>query len=154
MPATISITRSGQIAAVTLRRPDVHNALNPAMIAELAAVFREEGGRPETRAVLLAGEGKSFCAGADLNWMREAAEYTAEQNASDTLELARMLRTVYECPKPVIARVQGAAFGGGVGLAAACDLVVAVEPAMFCFSEAKLGLVPAVIAPFVLQRML
>lgn len=153
MPATIAITRSGPVATVTLRRPEVHNALNPAMIAELAEAFSEEGARPEVRVVLLAAEGKSFCAGADLNWMREAAAYTAEQNTADALSLARMLRAVYECPKPVIARVHGPAYGGGVGLVAACDLAVAVEPATLCFSEARLGLVPAVIAPFVLQRM-
>ena len=153
MPATIAITRSGPVATVTLRRPKVHNALNPAMIAELTEAFCEEGARAETRVVLLTAEGKSFCAGADLNWMREAAAYTPEQNAADALSLACMLQSVYECPKPVIARVQGSAFGGGVGLVAACDLAVAVEPATFCFSEAKLGLVPAIIAPFVLQRM-
>src|SRR5436190_5480307 len=114
MLTTIGITRSGPITTVTLRRPEVHNALNRAMIAELADAFREEGARPEVRVVTLTAEGKSFCAGADLNWMREAASYTPEQNATDTLSLARMLQAVYECPKPVIARVQGPAYGGGV----------------------------------------
>jgi len=123
------------------------------MIAELTAAFRAARSSPQVRAVVLAAEGKSFCAGADLNWMREAAGYTLEENVQDARRLAVMLRSLYECPKPVVARVQGAVYGGGVGLAAACDFVAALETATFCFSEVRLGLVPAVISPFVLRKM-
>jgi methylglutaconyl-CoA hydratase len=153
MPSTISVTRAAPATTITLRRPEVHNALNPAMIAELADAFREEGARPESRLIVLAAEGKSFCAGADLNWMRDSASYSQEANLADALNLARMLQAVYACPKPVIARVQGSAYGGGVGLIAACDLAVAVESAALCLTEAKIGLVPAVIAPFLLQKV-
>jgi methylglutaconyl-CoA hydratase len=141
------------VATVTLRRPEVRNALNAALIEELTHAFTSLAAEPDVRVVLLAAEGKSFCAGGDLNWMREAAGYGFEENVEDALRLARMLKAIYDCPKPVIARVQGAAFGGGAGLVAACDLAVAVESAPFCFSEVKLGLIPSVISPFVLTRL-
>jgi methylglutaconyl-CoA hydratase len=153
MAATIGIETRGGITTVTLRRPDVHNALNAQMIGELAEAFGELGAAAETRVVVLTGEGKTFCAGADLNWMRAAVDFKPEENVADSLRLGRLLKTIYDCPKPVIARVQGAAYGGGVGLVAACDLVVAEAGAIFCFSEAKLGLVPGIIAPFVLRHI-
>lgn len=145
-------TRQG-IATVTLRRPDAHNALDAELIRALSETFAGLAAAAEVRVVLLAAEGKSFCAGGDLAWMRAAGRLPPEENRADALRLAGMLRAVYECPKPVIARIQGPAYGGGVGLAAACDLVVAVESAFFCFSEARLGLAPAVIAPFVVRRL-
>lgn len=154
MPETIRLVREGPIARVTLARTEVHNAFNAAMIRELSAAFTELGADPGVRIVLLRAEGRSFCAGADLAWMREAAGNTFEENLADARELARMLKAVALCPKPVLGRVQGSAFGGGVGLVAACDLAVAVETATFCFSEAKLGLEPAVISPFVLRKLL
>jgi methylglutaconyl-CoA hydratase len=150
---TLELRYSGRVATVTLRRPEVHNAFNAEMVRELTDAFAEVGASPETRLVVLAAEGKSFCAGADLNWMRAMVDYGFEENVADANGLARMLRTIHDCPKPIICRIQGAAFGGGVGLAAVCDLAVAVEAAVFCFSEVKLGLVPAVISPFVFRKV-
>lgn len=141
------------IAGVTLSRSDLHNAFNEVMIAEITDALVELGRREDVRVVVLAGEGKSFCAGADVNWMKRMVDFTFEQNAEDANLLARMLRAIRECPKPVIARVHGAALGGGVGLTAACDLAVAVESAVFCLSEVKLGIVPAVISPFVMEKV-
>lgn len=138
---------------MTLKRPEVHNTFNAEMIRELTGAFAAVSASSEARVVVLAAEGKSFCAGADLNWMRAMVHYSFEENVADATGLAQMLRTIYDCSKPVIGRVHGAAFGGGVGLAAACDLAVAVESAVFCFSEVKLGLVPAVISPFVFRKV-
>jgi methylglutaconyl-CoA hydratase len=153
MPTTIDIQPDGPVATVTLRRPEVRNAFNAEMIRELTEAFQQIGAAPDTRVVVLAAEGPVFCAGADLNWMRSVVDYSFEENVADAMGLARMLEAIAGCPKPVIGRIQGAAFGGGVGLAAACDLVAAVEPAVFCFSEVKLGLVPAVISPFVFRKV-
>ena len=150
---TTQTTITNGIATVTLARPEVHNAFDPPMIAELTEAFQQLGSAGDVRVVVLAAQGKSFCAGADLHWMRSMVDFTHEENVADALALAGMLRAIYECPKPVIARVQGAAYGGGVGLLAACDLAVAVESAALCFSEAKLGLIPAVISPFVLRKV-
>ncbi len=141
------------IARVTLARPELHNAFNETMIEELREAFAGFGKHSDVRAVILSGEGKSFCAGADLNWMKKMVDYSFEQNVEDAHDLAAMLRTIYHCPKPVIARVHGAAFGGGVGLIAACDIAVSVENAAFCLSEVKLGLLPAVISPFVMKKI-
>jgi len=140
-------------AGVILSRPDVHNAFNEAMMNEIIEVFAELGARDDVRVMVLAGEGKSFCAGADVNWMKRMVDFTFEQNVEDANLLARMLRTIRQCPKPVIARVHGAAYGGGVGLTAAADIAVAVESAVFCLSEVKLGIVPAVISPFVMEKI-
>jgi methylglutaconyl-CoA hydratase len=142
------------VATVTLNRPEVHNALNPELIRELSQAFAQVGADPSVRVVVLTAVGESFCAGADLRWMREAADYPFERNLEEAEQLAGMFRAIYDCPKPVIGRVQGSAFGGGVGLVAVCDMTVAAESARFCFSEAKLGLIPAVISPFVLRRMI
>jgi methylglutaconyl-CoA hydratase len=141
------------VARVTLTRSELHNAFNEVMIGELRDTFTALGGNEQVRAIVLSGEGKSFCAGADLNWMKKMIGYTFEQNVEDAHVLAAMLKTIHDCPKPVIARVHGAAFGGGVGLIAACDMAVAAESATFSLSEAKLGLLPAVISPFVLKKI-
>lgn len=146
-------TAGGEIATVTLNRPELHNAFNAAMIQELQNAFSHFGKTSPVRAVILKGEGKSFCAGADLNWMKAMVNYTFQQNVDDAHALAAMLKTIHDCPKPVIARVHGAAFGGGVGLIAACDMAFAVESAAICLSETKLGLLPAVISPFVLKKI-
>ena len=123
------------------------------VIAELAAAFTEAGLADEVRCVVLAAEGPAFCAGADLNWMRRMADYTRDENLADAGQLAAMLRAIYECPKPTIARVQGDVFAGGVGLVAACDMAVSVDTATYCLSEVKLGLIPATISPYVIRAM-
>ena len=141
------------VTTVTLNRPDVRNAFNDEVIAELTAVFLELGKRPEVRCVVLAGNGPAFCAGADLNWMKRMAGYTREENLEDASGLARMLEVIYTCPKPTIARVQGDVYAGGTGLVAACDIAVSVDSAQFCLSETRLGLIPATISPYVIRAM-
>ena len=143
----------GGVTTVTLNRPDVRNAFNDEVIAELTAVFLELGKRPEVRCVVLAGNGPAFCAGADLNWMKRMAGYTREENLEDASGLARMLEVIYTCPKPTIARVQGDVYAGGTGLVAACDIAVAVDTAGFCLSETRLGLIPATISAYVIRAM-
>jgi methylglutaconyl-CoA hydratase len=149
----VHVERRGPALWVTLNRPEVRNAFNPAMIAELTALFTGVAGDGETRVVVLAGAGAAFCAGADLNWMREMAAYTYDENVADALRLVAMLEAVEGCAVPVVARVHGAALGGGVGLVAACDVAVAAADALFAFSEARLGIAPAVVAPFVLRKI-
>lgn len=149
----LSVTFTGQIATVTLNRPDVRNAFNEAMIAELTAAFEALNGRDDIRAVVLAANGKAFCAGADLNWMKKMAGFSDEENRADAMRLANMLSAIYRCNKPVIARVNGDAYAGGMGLIAACDIVVAADTARFCLSEARLGLIPATIAPYVIRAL-
>lgn len=141
------------VATVTLNRPEIHNAFNETMIAELTQVFTALGQSPEVRVVILAAQGSSFCAGADLAWMQKMVSYSQDENIEDARGLAQMLRAIDECPKPVIGQVCGNAFGGGVGLVSVCDLVVALKPVQFCFSEVKLGLIPAVISPFILHKI-
>jgi len=141
------------IATVTLFRADVHNAFNDDLIWELNNAFLTLGHNEEVRAIVLTGAGKSFSAGADLNWMKAAAGYTEEQNMRDALRLSEMLSTLNTCPKPTIAIVNGAAFGGGVGLAACCDIAIAVDCAKFSLSEVKLGLTPATISPYVIAAI-
>lgn len=140
------------VARVILNRPEVHNAFNDTMIRELRAVFDDIAGRSDIRVVVLSGEGKSFCAGADLNWMRRVLEYTYEENFRESMELAEMFHSIYACPKPTIARVNGAAIGGGTGLVAVCDIAIASAKAKFSFSEVKLGLIPACISPYVMKK--
>lgn len=151
--SSLLITTDGPVATVTLNRPDVRNAFDDALIASLTAAFNELGNDDNVRAIVLAASGKAFCAGADLAWMRRMADYTHDENLADATALAVMLRTIYETPKPVIARVQGDVFAGGMGLVAACDIVVAVDTARFCLSEVKLGLIPATIAPYVIAAL-
>lgn len=150
---TLNIRRAGHVATVTLDRPDVRNAFNELTIAEITRAFRELGAQSDLRAIVLAANGPAFCAGADLNWMKKMAGYTHAENQADALQLAEMLRTIYLCPHPVVARVQGDCYAGGMGLVAACDIVIAAEPVQFCLSEVRLGLIPATIAPYVIKAM-
>jgi len=152
-PTALSITTQGAIRTITLSRPDVRNAFNDEVIAELKSAFTEAALAADVRCVVLAAEGPAFCAGADLNWMRRMADYTRDENLADAGQLAAMLRAIYECPKPTIARVQGDVFAGGVGLVAACDMAVSVDTATYCLSEVKLGLIPATISPYVIRAM-
>ena len=153
MTQAIRIDIQNQVATVTLSRPEVRNAFNDEVIAELTEAFVRLGDDPQVRVVVLAAEGPAFCAGADLNWMRRMADYSREENEEDAGKLAFMLRAIYECPKPTIARVQGDVYAGGMGLVAACDMAVSVDTAGFCLSEVKLGLIPATISPYVIRAM-
>lgn len=141
------------VARITLNRPDVRNAFNDEVIAELAQVFRALGARDDVRVLVLAASGPAFCAGADLNWMRRMADYTRAENIADASQLADMLQAIYTCPKPTIARIQGDVFAGGLGLVAACDMAVSVDTAIYCLSEVKLGLIPATVSPYVIRAM-
>ncbi len=149
----VEVRQDGVVVTVALNRPENHNAMTPKMIGALTAVFHQLSARDDVRAVVLTGNGRSFCAGADLNSMRAAADFSYDENLADGQAIFDMVQAVDNCPKPVIGRVNGAAIGGGVGLVAACDIVVAVERAKFAFSEARLGIVPAVISPFVLAKI-
>jgi methylglutaconyl-CoA hydratase len=149
---TIDLERDGKTGRIWLARPEVHNAFNSAMIRELRAALKEFAADDSVRVVVLSGRGKSFCAGADLNWMREIVRFSYEQNLEESLELAEWLHELYTLPKPTVARVNGAAIGGGAGFLSACDIVVASTEARFGLSEVKIGLVPACIAPYVVRR--
>ena len=151
--SALLVSTQGPVARITLNRPDVRNAFNDEVIAELAQAFTQVGQDPQVRAVVLAADGPAFCAGADLNWMRRMADYTRAENLADAGALAEMLRTIHNCLKPTIARVQGDVFAGGVGLVAACDMAVSVDTATYCLSEVKLGLIPATISPYVIRAM-
>ena len=154
MTATLDIRRpSPHVAEVWLNRPEVRNAFNAEVIAELTAGFTALGAEPDLRAIVLGGHGKAFCAGADLGWMREMAGYDWEQNRADAQALADMLWAVYRCPVPVVGRIHGDCYAGGVGLAAVCDVLVAAEDINFCLSEARLGLLPGTISPYVVRAM-
>ena len=153
MTQAIRISAQGGVATVVLSRPDVRNAFNDEVIAELSQAFIQLGDDPQVRAIVLMAEGPAFCAGADLNWMRRMADYTRAENLADAGALAEMLRTIHSCLKPTIARVQGDVFAGGVGLVAACDMAVSVDTATYCLSEVKLGLIPATISPYVIRAM-
>ncbi len=153
MTQAIRINIQDQVATVVLSRPDVRNAFNDEVIAELTQAFSQLGEDPAVRVVVLMAEGPAFCAGADLNWMRRMADYSREENEQDAEKLAFMLRTIYECPKPTIARVQGDVYAGGMGLVACCDMAVSVDSAHYCLSEVKLGLIPATIGPYVIRAM-
>lgn len=150
---TLEISIAHHVAVVWMAREKVRNAFNETMIAELAETFRKLGADADVRAIVLAGRGPAFCAGADLEWMRKVAGYSTDENRADARRMADMLRIVYECPKPTIARVHGDAYAGGMGLVAACDIAIAAHSASFCLSETKLGLIPAVISPYVLRAM-
>ena len=152
--ATLDIRRRGPfVAEVWLNRPDVRNAFNDGVIAELTAAFATLGAEPGLRAIVLGGHGKAFCAGADLSWMRSMADYSWAQNHADASGLAQMLWTIWSCPVPVVGRVHGDCYAGGVGLAAVCDVLVASDAAHFCLSEARLGLLPATIGPYVVRAL-
>jgi methylglutaconyl-CoA hydratase len=149
----LQIAHQGHVATVTLDRPDVRNAFNDEVIAELATAFRGLGARDDVRCIVLAANGPAFCAGADLNWMKRMAGYSHEENLADADALAAMLDTLYRSPKPTVARIQGDVYAGGTGLVAACDIAVSVDTAQFCLSEVKLGLIPATISPYVIRAM-
>jgi methylglutaconyl-CoA hydratase len=148
--SALRIDRDGPVLRITLARPERRNAFDAALIAELADAFADVG---DARAVVLAGEGPSFCAGADVDWQRSAIDLSYDENVEDALRLYRMLEVVDSCPAPVVARIHGYALGGGSGLAACTDVTVAGEDAVFGFSEVRLGIMPAVISPFVLPRI-
>jgi methylglutaconyl-CoA hydratase len=149
----IEIEQRGAVRWLWLNRPEVRNAFNDALVADIAAAFAEVEASPDTRVVVVAARGPAFCAGADLNWMRAMAGYSHADNHSDALKVARMFHAVHACSRPVIARVQGDAFGGGVGLAAACDFVIAADGTGFALTEVKLGLVAATISPHLVRAM-
>lgn len=153
MYQTVEIERDGAVATLWMNRPEVHNAFNAQLIADLTTACCELDADGAVRIVVLAGRGKSFSAGADLNWMRAAGQAAVEENLEDARRLAVMLRTLAEMPKPTVARVHGAALGGGLGLASACDLCVAATNAVFATSEVRLGLIPATIGPYVIRAI-
>lgn len=153
MSRSVTLTMNAGVATVTLSQPEVRNAFSDEVIADITAAFETVAQHADVRAVVLAAEGPAFCAGANLNWMRRMADYSREENVADAAKLAQMLHTIYTCPQPTIARVQGDVFAGGMGLVAACDMAVSVDTAQFCLSEVKIGLIPATIAPYVLRAM-
>jgi methylglutaconyl-CoA hydratase len=152
-PLVLASTDARGVATLALNRPVVHNAFDDALIAELTAHLRRAGADPAVRVVVLTGSGQSFSAGGDLNWMRRMAEFSDAENRADAMALATLLRTLEELAKPTVARVNGAAFAGGFGLVACCDIAVAAEEAVFSLSEARLGLVPATIGPYVVAAI-
>ena len=153
MPVLITSRDDTNVLRVSLNRPEVRNAFDEEVIGALTTVARDAARDPTLRAIVLTGEGPAFCAGADLAWMMKAVAYTRQDNLRDAEDLARMLELLDSLPVPLIGRVQGAALGGGVGLVAVCDIVVAAEDAVFAFSEARLGILPAVISPYVLCKI-
>ena len=148
--AGLDVRRDGDVLRVTLARPERHNAFDAGLIAALAEAFADVG---DARCVVLAGEGRSFCAGADVEWQRASIDLSFDENVEDAMRLYRMLEAIESCPAPVVARVQGFALGGGSGLIACCDIAVAAPDAVFGYSEVRLGIIPAVISPFVLPRI-
>lgn len=151
--ALITEQNAAGVATVSLNRPELHNAFDDALIAQLTIELRDLQNDPDVQVVVLAAKGRSFSAGADLNWMRRLADYSYEQNVADAQALAELMHTLNNLAKPTIAKVQGAAFGGGVGLVACCDMAIAADMALFCLSEVKLGLIPAVISPYVVRAI-
>jgi len=150
---TIRLSVASDIATISLSRPEIRNAFNEVMIREISSAFREVEKDESIRAVILKGEGKTFCAGADLNWMRDVASYSFEQNYEESFRLSQCFYTIYTCPKPTIAVVHGAAIGGANGLLAACDIAICDDDTVFSLSEVKIGIVPACISPYVIKRV-
>src|SRR5690606_7765473 len=153
MAEPLLIEPAGAVLRLRMNRPALHNAFDPALIAALTAALQAAGTDPAVRAVVLEGEGPSFSAGADLHWMRGMAAASEQANRDDALALARLMRTLDELPRPTLARVHGAAFGGGVGLVACCDIAIGAEGAKFGLTESRLGLLPAVISPYVIAAI-
>ena len=151
--AVLERSKEGKVAYVRLNRPEVRNAFNAALIAALTHAFVDLSADPGVRAIVLSGEGPVFCGGADISWMRASLELTFEENLADARAMSDMFRAIDRCPKPVIGKIHGAALGGGAGLAAVCDIVIASADAIFGFTEVKLGIIPAVISPFVLAKI-
>jgi methylglutaconyl-CoA hydratase len=150
---TLQIAAQHGVCVIWMNRPEVRNAFNETMIAELTQAFKAADADDSMRAVVLAGRGPAFCAGADLNWMKKMSGYSLRENHADAMALAAMLNTIYMMKKPTVARVHGPAFAGGMGLVAACDIAVAAQDAEFCLSEVKLGLIAATISPYVVAAM-
>ncbi|MBL7685734.1 MAG: enoyl-CoA hydratase/isomerase family protein [Deltaproteobacteria bacterium] len=150
---TLLTENQNQVFTITLHRPEVHNAFNEVLIRELTEAVQEASKNKEIRAIVITGIGNTFCAGGDLNWMKKSATYTREENIEDAKKLHQMLLSIHHAPQPVLAKVNGPAFGGGVGLTAACDLSFAYKTALFSLSEVRLGLAPAVISPFVIRKI-
>ncbi len=151
--AVLEVETDGSVARVRLRRPEVRNAFNAQLIAELTDRFQSLANDPKLRVIVLSGEGNTFCAGADINWMRASLELSKEENVADALRMSDMFRAIDCCSKPVVAKIHGAALGGGAGLVAVCDLAIAAADTIFGFTETKLGILPAVISPFVLAKI-
>jgi methylglutaconyl-CoA hydratase len=150
---TVRVETAGKIGRVTFCRPEIHNAFNDQVIDEMTFAFKRLKTDPDVRVVILTGEGKSFCAGADLNWMRKVKDYAYEDNLDEARRLADLFWDIYSFPKPVIGRINGAAIGGGTGFVAVTDIAVAAQSAVFSFSEVKIGVVPACISPYVIKRV-
>jgi methylglutaconyl-CoA hydratase len=150
---TIGVMKDKNVVTVTLNRPEVHNAMNETLMKELTTCFKKLDKEDNIRIVILTGNGKSFCAGADLNWMKNMANYSMEENIADSRLLLDLFEAIYKCSKPVIGRINGHAFGGGLGLLAACDINVAIPDLKFAFSEVKLGIIPSVISAFIGKRI-
>jgi methylglutaconyl-CoA hydratase len=150
---TLTWKLEDRVATITLTRPEIHNAFNDTMIAELTEVYTQLADDPSARIVVLTGTGRSFCAGADLHWMKKMIGYSFEENLEDSLKLAELMHRMYTHPRPTIARVNGATIGGGTGLVAACDIAIAAESAFFSLSEVRIGIVPACIGPYVVKRV-
>jgi methylglutaconyl-CoA hydratase len=150
---TINVSKEKDVAKVFLNRPEVHNAMNEQLMKELTDCFKKLEKDKEIRVIIITGQGKSFCAGADLNWMKSMVSYSKEENIKDSNLLLELYESIYNCSKPVIAKVNGHAFGGGIGLFAACDIVIAVPGCKFAFSEVKLGIIPAVISKYISRRL-
>jgi methylglutaconyl-CoA hydratase len=150
---TIKIQREEDIVTIYLNRPEVHNAMSEQLMKELTICFNDLSKDEKTRIIILTGKGKSFCAGADLNWMKSMVNYSKEENIRDSRLLVSLYDSIYNCPKPVIGRVNGHAFGGGLGLFAVCDIAIAVPYCKFAFSEVKLGIIPAVISTYIARRI-
>jgi len=153
MLQTIIVQEEAGLARITLNRPEVHNAFNAVMIGELTEAFERLAGKDSVRVIVLTGKGRSFCAGADLNWMREIIHYSFAQNLEESRQVAELMQKIYLSPKPTVAVVNGTAIGGGTGLLSACDIALAAEEARFGLSEVKIGLVPAAISPYVVRKI-
>jgi methylglutaconyl-CoA hydratase len=150
---TIELQQNNGIATIALNRPDVHNAMNETLMKELTSCFKMLSNNSDTKCIILTGKGPSFCAGADLNWMKSMVSYSKEENIKDSTLLLDLYHIIYTCPKPVIGKINGHAFGGGVGLIAVCDITIGIPNKKYAFSEAKLGIIPSVISSFVASRM-
>ena len=152
--ALVKVSEQNGVASVVLNRPDVRNAFNPDMIREITDIFTGFAKRKDVRLVTLWGDGKAFCAGADLSWMKAMVNYSFDENREDSVRLSAMFESILHCPQPVLGVVHGAVFGGALGLVACCDYVIAEKETQFCFSEVKIGIVPAVISSFVMKKAL
>lgn len=150
---TLTVSENKNVITVALNRPEVHNAMNELLIKELTGCFAELNNKKNVRVIILTGNGKSFCGGADLNWMKSMIKYSKKENIKDSKKLLSLFETIYSCRKPVIGRINGSAFGGGLGLIAVCDITVAVPGLPFAFSETKLGIIPSIVSIYVIRRI-